>query len=143
MASSKYEQFFRDADKDGSGFLTSDELVDILRKKGYKDSDSKIMSMFRACDASGDSKVSLDEYLKAMGQLPDNDHKAATVRQCFREFDVNGDGSIDRAELDAVFKSMGKSFTPAELDRMIALADKDKSGKLDYEEFIARAFGSS
>jgi len=63
------------------------------------------------------------------------------MRGCFREFDMNGDGTIDRQELDKVFKSMGKHFSQEDLDRMIALADKDKSGTLDYEEFVKKVFG--
>jgi len=39
---SKYEQFFHEADKDGSGYLTVDELIKLLREKGYKASDEKI-----------------------------------------------------------------------------------------------------
>jgi len=39
---SKYEQFFREADKDGNGHLTVDELIQLLRQKGYKASDEKI-----------------------------------------------------------------------------------------------------
>jgi len=39
---SKCEQFFHEADKDGSGFLTLDELIALLRQKGYKASDEKI-----------------------------------------------------------------------------------------------------
>jgi len=31
--------------------------------------------MFDSVDDSGDRLISLDEYLKAMGQLPDTDHK--------------------------------------------------------------------
>ena len=31
--------------------------------------------MFRACDVSGDQKVSLEEYLQAMGELPPTNHK--------------------------------------------------------------------
>jgi len=63
------------------------------------------------------------------------------MRGCFREFDLNGDGTIDRAELDNVFKSMGKQFSKEELDRMISLVDKDQSGTLDYEEFVKKVFG--
>jgi Ca2+-binding EF-hand superfamily protein len=138
---SKYEQFFREADTDKSGLLTLDELVSILRKKGYKDADTKIRGMFRSIDTSGDDKISLDEYLKAMGEIADTDHKAAAMRQCFREFDANGDGTIDRGELDKVFQSMGKHFSPQELDRMIAQCDKDGSGSINYEEFITKVFG--
>lgn len=39
---SKYELFFREADKDGSGYLTLDELIKLLREKGYKKSDDSI-----------------------------------------------------------------------------------------------------
>ena len=39
---SQYEQFFREADKDGSGYLTLDELIKLLRQKGYKETDEKI-----------------------------------------------------------------------------------------------------
>jgi hypothetical protein len=39
---SSYEVFFKEADKDGSGFLTLQELTEVLRKKGYKDADAKI-----------------------------------------------------------------------------------------------------
>ena len=67
--------------------------------------------------------------------------RQALMRQCFHEFDVNGDGTISCQELDNVFKSLGKKFTKEELDRMISLADKDKSGTLDYEEFVKKVFG--
>jgi len=137
---SRYEQFFKDADKDSSGSLTLTELTDLLRKQGFKDADTKIQAMFRSCDSSGDNKVSLEEFLIAMGQLPPKDQKQASMRQCFREFDVNGDGTIDRQELGAVFKSLGGHLTDAEVDRIMQLADKDKSGCMDYEEFIKQVF---
>jgi len=140
MATS-YDKFFAEADADGSGYLTLDELTSMLRKKGYKDSDSKIRSMFRAVDTSGDNQISREEYNIAMGLMPPKDHKAATMRSVFRQFDLNGDGKIDRSELDQVFRSIGQVLSPDELQKIIRMADKDKSGTLDYEEFIEQVFG--
>jgi Ca2+-binding EF-hand superfamily protein len=139
--SDTYQKFFDDADKDKSGFLSQEELVAALRKNGYKGTDDQIKAMFNSVDFSGDNKISLDEYLAAMGQVPPKEHKAATMRSLFRSFDKDGSGSIDRSELDAVFKEMGKSFTDDELKRMIQLADKDATGTLEYEEFIGYVFG--
>jgi calmodulin len=139
--SDKYQRFFADADKDNSGFLTQDELNGALRKNGYKGDDDQIKKMFSTVDFSGDNKISLDEYMAAMGQVPPKEHKAATMRSLFRSFDKDGSGSIDRSELDAVFKEMGKSFSEDELKRMIQLSDKDASGTLEYEEFISHVFG--
>jgi len=136
------EQFFREADTDGSGYLTVQELTSVLQRKGYKvKDDQKIEKMFNTIDLEGDKKVSFDEYMQAMGQRPAVEHKAAHLRRVARSFDKSGDGKIDRSELKAVFAEMKSNVTDAELDRMMALADTDKSGSLDYEEFIDRVFG--
>ena len=63
------------------------------------------------------------------------------MRRLFREFDRDCNGEIDRLELKQIFREMGKFFTDSELQRMITLADKDDSGTIDYEEFIAYFFG--
>lgn len=139
---SKYEQFFHDADTDKDGFLSVQELTTALKKYGYKESDEKIASMFESVDDSGDRKISLDEYLTAMGALPDTHHKEAAWRHVFRQFDKNGDGQIDRSELDAIFQQLGDHATPEELDHFMKQADKDQSGTLSYEEFLAEIVGS-
>ena len=54
----------------------------------------------------------------------------------FRSFDTNGDGKIDKSELDNVFRDMGKVMPKEHIDRMMELKDKDNSGSLDYAEFI-------
>lgn len=41
----QYEQFFKDADKDRSGFLTLDELSVILKKNGYSEEKIKVLIM--------------------------------------------------------------------------------------------------
>lgn len=136
-----YEEFFKNADKDGSGELSVGELISALKNGGYAGSDSDIKALFGAADMSGDNQVSLQEFLEAMGAAPPTHHKEARLRQCFREFDKDGSGEIDRQELKQVFAEMGKSFSDEELERMIGLADKDASGTMNYEEFIKQVFG--
>ena len=63
------------------------------------------------------------------------------MRACFRSFDKNGDGKIDRRELDAVFRELGRVLPPNDIDRIISLADRDGSGTLDYDEFVQQVFG--
>jgi len=141
MTESSYRQFFEEADADRSGSLTLSELTAMLRKKGYRESESKIRRMFRAVDTSGDNMISYEEYLIAMGEMSPRDHKAATMRAVFREFDLNGDGKIDRSELSEVFQSMGKVMSPEDINRIIRMADSDQNGSLSYEEFIDQVFG--
>lgn len=135
------EQFFKDADADGSGYITVQELSTLLQSKGYKVDEDQVQAMFNSIDVEGDQKISYDEYLAGMGQRPSTDHKAAHMRRVFREFDKSGDGRIDHAELTSVMREMRSDFTDQEIQDIIALADKDGSGCLNYEEFIEQVFG--
>ena len=55
--------------------------------------------------------------------------------------DSSGNWSIDLSDLKKVFKKLEKSFSDQELQRMIDMADGDKSGTVNYEEFTAHMFG--
>ena len=135
----QYEQFFKQADKDGSGFLSLEELTVVLKKNGY--TDEKIKATFTTVDASGDKKISLDEFLVAMGQRSSNEHRAARLRAVFRSFDKNGDGTIGASEMKAVWAEAGRNLTEAELKQLMAKVDKDGSGTITYEEFVKEVFG--
>jgi len=139
--SATYEKIFKEADKDGSGSLTLSEVTTMLRKNGYKESDEKIKAMFNSIDMSGDQKVSLEEFLQAMGAIPPKDHKEANMRRCFREFDKDGSGSIDRSELKNAMREYNSEMSEGEIDRLLQIVDKDVSGSINYEEFIAQVFG--
>lgn len=139
--SATYERIFKDADKDGSGYLSLDEVTAMLRKNGYGESDGKIKAMFGSIDMSGDQKISLEEFLTAMGAIPPKNHKEANMRRCFREFDKDGSGSIDRTELKNVMREYNSDMSEGEIDRLLQIVDKDGSGLISYEEFIAQVFG--
>jgi Ca2+-binding EF-hand superfamily protein len=62
------------------------------------------------------------------------------MHHVFRQFDKNGDGEIDRSELDAVFKEMGSVVPQEEINKIIAAADRDGNKTINYEEFIKQVF---
>lgn len=57
-------------------------------------------------------------------------------REAFNSFDEDGGGSIDASELEDVLKSLGQEATKEELDKLIAVADTDGSGDIDFLEFV-------
>lgn len=68
-----------------------------------------------------------------------------TVLQAFSKFDQNGDGTISRDELANVLKALDpKTYSDdALLDQMFHAADADRSGAIDYSEFVAWIFQDS
>uniref|UniRef100_J3M5W7 EF-hand domain-containing protein n=1 Tax=Oryza brachyantha TaxID=4533 RepID=J3M5W7_ORYBR len=65
------------------------------------------------------------------------------MREAFGVFDEDGDGYISAAELQAVLSRMGmpEAACMARVRDMIAAADRDSDGRVDYEEFKAMMAG--
>ena len=53
----------------------------------------------------------------------------------FRVFDRNGDGYISKSEFKHCMMHFGERFTDEEVEEMIAEADANNDGKIDYTEF--------
>ena len=51
----------------------------------------------------------------------------------FRIFDKDDDGFISVEELRHIMQSLGEKLTDNELDEMIAEADSDKDGLINYQ----------
>lgn len=62
--------------------------------------------------------------------------KLIELKEAFSIFDQNGDGTISTKELGVVIRSLGLSPTDREIQEIIREFDKDKSGALEYPEFL-------
>merc|ERR1719498_628064 len=58
------------------------------------------------------------------------------IREAFNLFDADGSGTIDPKELKAAMQSLGFEAKNQTIYQMINDIDKDKSGEIDFEEFL-------
>jgi len=56
--------------------------------------------------------------------------------EAFKQFDLDGNGSIDNKELETVLKNIGETYSKAELQKQIDEVDTDKSGTVEWPEFL-------
>ncbi|KAH3859224.1 neo-calmodulin-like [Dreissena polymorpha] len=59
------------------------------------------------------------------------------MRQAFRVFDKDDDGTISTHELRTVMRSLGQDPTQEELEDIVRQADTDGDGVIEFDEFIA------
>merc|ERR1712232_1193760 len=52
-----------------------------------------------------------------------------------KSFDINGDETISVKELSAIMRTLGQNPTEEEIIKMMAEADEDESGEIDFKEF--------
>ena len=50
--------------------------------------------------------------------------------------DANNDGYVTKDELKAMLSSLGEPVDDAVVDEMMAVADVNGDGKVDFEEFV-------
>ncbi|GAM28511.1 hypothetical protein SAMD00019534_116870 [Acytostelium subglobosum LB1] len=62
----RYTEAFKQADKDGNGSVTADELAPFLRSLGQNPSDAQISSMIGEFDADKNGSIELPEFLAMM-----------------------------------------------------------------------------
>ena len=58
------------------------------------------------------------------------------IKKIFNQFDKNKNGYIDKNELSSLAIALNDPLSPAELQDFFKNLDKDKSGKISWEEFI-------
>lgn len=87
-------------------------------------------------------KMTMDQW-EAMVSLEDGDERNAKLMETFKRLDTDGNGWIDRDEMDTFIINLeGLSKRGVDerlLDKTWSLFDISKNGKVSYDEFYKRA----
>lgn len=66
-----------------------------------------------------------------------DDEQIAELREIFRSFDRNNDGSLTQLELGALLRSLGLKPSSDQVDDLIQKADTNSNGLIEFSEFVA------
>merc|ERR550519_476630 len=103
---------------------------------GMKPTEVELQDMVNEVDVDHDGSVNFKEFLDMMTKSTESVNSQADIREAFKVFDKNGDGFISETELRHVMISLGENLTEADIQSMMAEADLDKDGQVNYEEFL-------
>ncbi|XP_068635427.1 probable calcium-binding protein CML18 [Aristolochia californica] len=65
-----------------------------------------------------------------------DDDQIVELRDIFRSFDRNNDGSLTQLELGSLLRSLGLKPSPTQLDVLIQKADTNSNGLIEFSEFV-------
>jgi len=117
----------------GSNDIDIDDLEKVLVHLGYLKIDLKVV-LEMASRLTKFSSLDFDEFSKFMDNYVMFEREE--VRTAFNQFDLDGSGSLDTDEVEGVMNSLGIFIFKSQMAAAIAIVDEDKTGTLDFEEFI-------
>jgi Ca2+-binding EF-hand superfamily protein len=121
-------EFLKPYDLDGDGKLSTEERQAF--EKAMREARPKRPGRLNPWDTDGDGVLSPEEIQAAREAVAAKIRETRTKR--FNELDANDDGQLDAAELKAI-----PNITDEMVTRMIGHLDKDASGTISLEEFLA------
>lgn len=121
----------------GSLEIPSKQIGYVLRILGQNPTEDDIVEMVMKADCDWEGSMNMEDFMmvaqeiitKSCNQLDD-------VKAAFRVFDYDNDGSISREELKEAMVNLGQRCTEEEFAVMFAEADKNKNGRIDFDEFV-------
>ncbi|CAJ0578730.1 unnamed protein product, partial [Mesorhabditis spiculigera] len=120
---------FDAVDADNNGWIDFPEFSKWVRSRNSDEARRSIKEIFSQYDVDADSRLGVAEFVPlayAFSQKP-----VDTEETIFKRMDKNGDGTIDVGEQE-VLRRTGEG---AVIDGVLAVADTNRDGRLDYSEF--------
>jgi len=136
LRNAEFKEAFDEFDTDGSGTISPEELLGVLRAMGQNPTEDELLNLVMEVDIDGNGTIEFEEFLNMMKKKANETDEEADLREAFKIFDRNKDGWITMKELKKVASMLGTMLTKEELDEFMAEADADGNGKLDYDEFV-------
>ncbi|GAO46110.1 EF-hand [Saitoella complicata NRRL Y-17804] len=127
---------FMKLDRDNSGSISRDEFLSIPQIAN----NPLAHRLIAILDKDGGGDVDFREFILGLSAFSSKGNKEEKLRFAFKVYDIDRDGYISNGELFVVLKMMvGANLKDNQLqqivDKTIMEADKDKDGRISFEEF--------
>lgn len=130
-----YHHFLR-LDADGNGNIDANEFL-MTPEAQQNPLSSRLLALF---DRDNSGYIDFQEFTNGLAVFSAKASKERKLRFAFEIYDIDGDGYITNGELFTILKTMtGSHLSDIQLqqvvDKSIRDADKDKDGKISFDEF--------
>ena len=130
----EWSQHFLQFDKNGDGFISTEELGTCLRSLGFHIEEKNLKELMEEFDRNNEGKVSFDEFYHVVNVRMKNPLTEDELKDSFALFDKDNSGKISSAELKKALTTWGEKLSDDQVNEFIEDADTNGDGELDITE---------
>ena len=123
-------------DKDGDGYISTDEVGTVMRSLGQNPTKAELNELIADVDQDDYGRVDFAEFLIMMARKMQDRDSEEDIKEAFRVFDKEGNGFITASELRHVLSNLGETLTEKQVEEILADADVDGDGQINYDELV-------
>lgn len=128
-------------DKDGSGFISAEELKQALRACGRRPTETEFKQMLMGASVDPNKSLDYEQFASMMGSTESDHVSRVDIGQLFRAIDLDFSGYLTAAEVRHLMTKLHLSMDDAVVDEMVSMYDLDGNGQINLEEFIGLVKG--
>ncbi|KAE8723594.1 putative calcium-binding protein CML26 [Hibiscus syriacus] len=129
------KRVFNQFDKNKDGKISVTELGDVLIALWSSSPEEELKRVMDEIDIDKDGFLNLSEFLILCRSNFDNANAEAELHAAFDLYDQDKNGLISAEELHLVLNELGMTCSVEKCVRMVASADADKDGNINFKEF--------
>lgn len=133
----EFRGLFNMFDKDNQSFLTSQDLLTVMRSVGQTPTESDMIDLMREIDLDSSGTIDFYEFVHIISRKMSPNETNQEIRHAFDLFDENHDGLLTFDDLKQIVgKYFQLSINDFELRQMIELADRTNQGHVTFDDFL-------
>ena len=127
---------FERFDKDYDGFISIDDLAEIMKKIGSPINEGELQDVKGEINPNDNSIFDLKEYLSIMEKRNREKDADEDLFTLFQIIDKDENNLIGATELWNYMDALGHKVSPEETEEMIKEFDEDGDGYCTFKEFV-------
>jgi len=131
---------FASYDSDSSGYISGQELAELLSSYGIEPMRHVLEEIIVECDEDGEGNLNYDEFKSLMEIVRTREGFAKsecdTILELFQRCDRDGSGEISVQEMDTLLAWLGYSVEKEDTDKIIQEVDINGNGSISSEELL-------
>merc|ERR1711934_789032 len=122
--------------KKRTGAIPIGDMGTVLRSLGQNPTEAELAALMEEVDKDKSGTIEFEEFIDLMARTnKTHEQMEEEIKNAFLTFDADGSGFITREELVETLTTMGDPVDEETINGMIAEADLDGDGKINYAEF--------